>query len=201
MAITKATASSIAPAAKGSIVVGSATNDAGVLAVGTNTHVLVADSTETLGMKWAAPSSTPTFVGCVLTKSVGQTINSGSVTDVTWDVEVLDTNGFHSTSTNTDRITIPSGYAGKYAVFSTLQYGNFTGGDNRLSIVYKNTDQIAYVNVAVKRGTPIGIAIADMTVGDYFKTAAYQDSGSSNTLEGNNFTPAASIFQVIYLGV
>lgn len=57
MAITKATASSIAPAAKGSIVVGSATNDAGVLAVGTNTHILVADSTETLGMKWAAPSA------------------------------------------------------------------------------------------------------------------------------------------------
>ena len=57
MAITKATASSIAPAAKGDLVVGSATNDAGVLAVGTNTHILVADSTETLGMKWAAPSS------------------------------------------------------------------------------------------------------------------------------------------------
>ena len=57
MAITKATASSIAPAAKGSIVVGSATNDAGVLAVGTNTHILVADSTETLGMKWAAPAA------------------------------------------------------------------------------------------------------------------------------------------------
>ena len=54
MAITKATASSIAPAAKGDLVVGSATNDAGVLAVGTNTHILVADSTETLGMKWAA---------------------------------------------------------------------------------------------------------------------------------------------------
>jgi hypothetical protein len=57
MAITKATASSIAPAAKGSIVVGSATNDAGVLAVGTDTHILVADSAESLGMKWAAPAA------------------------------------------------------------------------------------------------------------------------------------------------
>ena len=62
MAITKATASSIAPAAKGSIVVGSATNDAGVLAVGTNTHILVADSTETLGMKWAAPAGGYTLI-------------------------------------------------------------------------------------------------------------------------------------------
>jgi hypothetical protein len=46
MAITKATASSIAPAAKGDLVVGSATNDAGVLAVGTDTYLLTADSAE-----------------------------------------------------------------------------------------------------------------------------------------------------------
>jgi hypothetical protein len=51
MAITKATASSIAPAAKGSIVVGSATNDAGVLAVGTDTHILTADSARGKGGK------------------------------------------------------------------------------------------------------------------------------------------------------
>jgi len=56
MPITKATASSIAPAAKGDLVVGSATNDASVLAVGTNNHVLTADSTTATGLKWAAPA-------------------------------------------------------------------------------------------------------------------------------------------------
>jgi hypothetical protein len=73
MAITKATASSIAPAAKGSIVVGSATNDAGVLAVGTDTHILVADSAESLGMKWAAPSA-PGFVGAIAYLASNQAI-------------------------------------------------------------------------------------------------------------------------------
>jgi len=57
MAITKATASSIAPAAKGDLVVGSATNDASVLAVGTNGHTLVADSSTSTGLKWAAAAS------------------------------------------------------------------------------------------------------------------------------------------------
>jgi hypothetical protein len=57
MAITKATASSVAPAAKGDLVVGSGTNDAAVLGVGTNGYTLVADSAETTGLKWAAPAA------------------------------------------------------------------------------------------------------------------------------------------------
>ena len=171
------------------------------LGVGANGTVLTAASGEATGLQWATPSSTPTFVGCVLTKSVGQTINNGSITDVTWDVEELDTNSFHSAVTNTDRVTIPSGYAGKYLVTAQLQYGNFSGGSNRLAVIYKNTTQIAYANVNVTRGTPFASYTCSMTVGDYFKVAAYQDSGTSNTLEGNNFTQGATIFQVIYLGV
>jgi len=57
MAITKATASSIAPAAKGDLVAGSATNDAAVLTVGANNTVLTADSAEATGLKWATPAS------------------------------------------------------------------------------------------------------------------------------------------------
>jgi hypothetical protein len=54
MAITKATASSIAPAAKGDLVVGSGTNDAAVLGVGTNGFTLVADSAATTGLAYSA---------------------------------------------------------------------------------------------------------------------------------------------------
>lgn len=56
MPITKATASSIAPAAKGDLVVGSATNDASVLAVGSANQVLTVDSSTSTGLKWATPS-------------------------------------------------------------------------------------------------------------------------------------------------
>ena len=76
MAITKATASSIAPAAKGDLVAGTATNDAAVLGVGANNTVLTADSSETTGLKWATPSSggmtlisTTTLTGASVTLS------------------------------------------------------------------------------------------------------------------------------------
>jgi len=79
MAITKATASSIAPAAKGDLVAGTATNDAAVLAVGANGTTLVADSAEATGLKWATPSSgsitllsTTTLSGASTTVTVSQ---------------------------------------------------------------------------------------------------------------------------------
>jgi hypothetical protein len=56
MPITKASSNAVAPAAKGDLVAGSATNDAAVLGVGANNTVLTADSAEATGLKWAAAS-------------------------------------------------------------------------------------------------------------------------------------------------
>ena len=92
MAITKATASSIAPAAKGDLVAGTATNDAAVLAVGANDTVLTADSSEATGLKWATPSSggmtlisTTTLTGSSVTlSSIPQTYKDLKVVVRNW---------------------------------------------------------------------------------------------------------------------
>jgi len=82
MAITKATASSIAPAAKGDLVVGSGTNDAAVLAVGTNNYVLTADSSTSTGLKWAAAAGGGKVLQVVSTYSTTITSESaGTYTD------------------------------------------------------------------------------------------------------------------------
>jgi hypothetical protein len=56
MPITKASSNAVAAAAKGDLVVGNATNDSGVLAVGSTDQVLTVDSTTATGLKWAAPA-------------------------------------------------------------------------------------------------------------------------------------------------
>jgi hypothetical protein len=80
MPITKASGNAVAPAAKGDLVVGSATNDASILSVGSNDQVLTADSSTATGLKWATPSgyawtsaasgSLPTGVGTVTISSL-----------------------------------------------------------------------------------------------------------------------------------
>jgi hypothetical protein len=57
MPITKASSNAVAPAAKGDLVVGNATNDSGVLAVGSANQVLTVDSSTATGLKWATASS------------------------------------------------------------------------------------------------------------------------------------------------
>jgi hypothetical protein len=84
MPITKASSNAVAPAAKGDLVVGNATNDSGVLAVGTTDQVLTVDSSTATGLKWATASaggmtliSTTTLTGTTVTlSSIPQIYNS-----------------------------------------------------------------------------------------------------------------------------
>ena len=201
MAITKATASSVAPAAKGDLVVGSATNDAGVLAVGTNTHILVADSTETLGLKWAAPAGA-SFAGVSLTKSASQNIVGNTETAVTWDTENFDVGGYHSTSSNTERITIPSGKAGYYQFNTYLGWeADGTSGLRSLQL-HKNGTMIARMNPSIygNQQPAFGKGITFYgAVSDYFEIRTYVTSGNWDVL-GNNTRIAISSFDAFFLG-
>ena len=194
MAITKATASSIAPAAKGDLVVGSATNDAGVLAVGTNAHILVADSTETLGMKWAAPAaSTPTFVGCRLKRNSQQVVSNNTETSIQFNAEDFDTDAFHDNSTNNTRVTIPSGKGGKYLFVGTA-YAD-TGNVDKLGKWYMylrkngatalNTTYIEFGGSASGYETWSIYKILDLVATDYIEWRVLQSTGVSANLDAD----------------
>jgi hypothetical protein len=199
MAITKATASSIAPAAKGDLVVGSATNDAGVLAVGTDTHILVADSAESLGMKWAAPAGGG-FVGAKVFNSANFNLPNNVYTLLTFNSESFDTDAFHSTSTNTSRLTIPAGKAGKYRVLYTGVVSAMAASTKLVPRIYKNGagDSLTVTQGSYADDTMAFIsAIYDLSATDYLEIYIYQNQGTTQVVLGGL---TYNWFELQYLG-
>lgn len=205
MPITKATASSVAPAAKGDLVVGSATNDAAVLGVGANGTTLVADSSTATGLKWQAASAAA-FVGCKLYKTSDQSISNATHTAITYQAEYFDTDSFHDTSTNTSRITIPAGKGGKYLIVCKAfsMEGNTTGVRNA-SIRLNNTTDIVSNAISIpgvaSNAQQYFSAIWELTAGDYIEHRVYQNSTATLQFYGSGSDGQYSTeFSVQYLG-
>ena len=190
--------------AKGDLIVGSAADTAARLAVGTNDHVLTADSTATNGVKWAAvPASTPTFVGCRLTKSAVQSLDNATSTAITWNTEDFDTDGFHSTVSNTSRITIPTGKDGKYLITSLIGFDENSTGTRQV-LLYKNGANalhVAQFKPADNTESQLTFStIQSLVATDYIELYAYQSSGGSLNYPRNNAVSTRAEFSVQYLG-
>lgn len=173
--------------------------------IGANGHILTADSTQSLGLKWAAPAGS-SFVGCFGYLQTTMTIANNTDTFVTWDAESIDTDGFHSTTTNTDRFTVPAGKAGKYLFSGTVQFqGNSTG--SRTIAVAKNGatggSRLAIFEEAPGNTTQINLnwfLVVNAAVADYFGVYVAQTSGGNLSLYGNASNTMASTFAFVYLG-
>jgi hypothetical protein len=174
--------------AKGVILVGTGTSTYQSQTVGTNGQVLTADSAEADGVKWATPSS-PSFVGCVLFKTGAQSISNNTTTIVTFTSESIDTDGFHDNSTNTGRITIPTGKGGKYLITAAGRWGSQSG--DKEFYLFKNG---AELEIARCSSNLAGIqmmtysVIVDLIATDYVELRVYQASGGSMNLSTSNFS-------------
>ena len=158
------------------------------LGVGTNGQVLTADSTAATGLAWAAASSTPTFSGCRLFRSTNLSISNDTDTAVTWDSEVYDTDAYHSTSTNTSRVTIPAGKAGKYLITITANFAANSTGTRFARATINGTSTFLIADQAPTQdgvGARIsGSTVANLSVSDYVEMYVAQLSGGSIDLQG-----------------
>jgi len=167
------------------------------LALGTAGQVLRVNSGAT-APEWATLSST--FVGCTLSTTAGQSISNSTITAVTFGSEDIDTDAFHSTVTNTDRITIPSGKGGKYLIYGQVRYDTNSTGRRVVYIQLNNTTDIAVGEDTPGASTKTTIKtsiIYSLAVGDYIRLNTFQTQGTSQSL----LTDAGSVlFGVVYLG-
>jgi hypothetical protein len=186
--------------AKGDLIAATAADTPARLAIGTNNQVLTVDSTAATGMKWATPTAaTPTFSGVLLDNSPGSyNISNNTATALTFDTETYDTDGYHSTSSNTSRITIPAGKGGYFQVGGHFEMNANTSGFRILSI-YKNGS--VYKTVLT---TPSGLEPSMMitcpillAAGDYVELFYTQTSGSTQAIYINGGYGA---FYANYLG-
>jgi hypothetical protein len=171
------------------------------LGIGTAGQVLQVNSGAT-APEWATPAGgTPAFVGCSVYKSANQSISNTTTTAITFDTELKDTDGFHSTSSNTSRMTIPSGKAGLYLITGQINFASNASG-YRSGEVHKNGSLVAqaFVLAPVTGGWTGGSVshIIELAVGDYVELIAWQSSGGSLNVNGGATYGAA--FQIQYLG-
>jgi hypothetical protein len=193
--ITNSMATEIA--ASGDIIVGTGAATFDNLPIGTTGQVLTADTTVSpYKVKWATPAAaTPTFVGASAKDNADQAIANTTYTKLTFNTEQFDTNTFHDNSTNTSRMTIPAGKAGKYLITGYINWqSNSTG--QRVFVVYKNNSLFQSFGSEAASGNANAISsfVMDLAVADYVELAAYQSSGGSLNVDDGRY------FQVTYLG-
>ncbi|MEY4371417.1 MAG: hypothetical protein RL219_186 [Actinomycetota bacterium] len=152
-----------------------------------------------LASDWNGVITDVNFLGeadrCVMVTDTATT----SVNNVTWQQmtfasEEYDTGGFHSTSSNTSRLTIPTGYGGIYRVTASVTWTAYAGNGLFLQ-VRKNGAASTAASLAASIGN-FGSLTANMdpivtlngqlrlAAGDYIELYTAQNSGSALALKG-----------------
>lgn len=124
----------------------------------------------------------PTAVGCVAWRNTTQTINSATDTALLLNSEAFDTHGFHSTTTNTSRLTIPTGMGGLYLVSGAIRFANNPNGGRVASIRLNGgifISQVPLLNAGdIATGVPTQ-AMTQLAAGDYVELFAWHSVGAA----------------------
>jgi hypothetical protein len=120
----------------------------------------------------------------------GATLSTGAAVTLTFNSNLYDVGGLHSTSVNTDKVTVPAGgNVGAWMLAAQVTFGANATGDRR-AFITKNGVVIAdcIVRAASALATIIHLNAFDNqpTAGDVYQLSAQQNSGGSVTVNAGS---------------
>jgi hypothetical protein len=143
--------------------------------------------------------STLTASGASVYNSTDFTISTGAYTDLTFNTEAFDTDAYHSTSTNTARMTIPSGKGGKYLIVGQAFFAANATGTRGIRFYKNNTTSLGATLSPVSSATYSTCMsmsrIVELSVGDYVTFQVYQNTGGNLTVYQDQ-----TYFDIAYFG-
>jgi hypothetical protein len=131
----------------------------------------------------SVPLTPVLFSGCKATRSSDQAISATTSTAILWDTEEYDTDNYHSTSTNTSRLTVPA--TGKYKITGNLRFG---AGEAGFVTIRKNGDTsggilaqsaVAPATQATDAFNAASLSVeAQLSIGDYVELVVFTNTAS-----------------------
>lgn len=135
--------------------------------------------------------------------STTQSITSGAANGVvlTLDTEIVDSDGGHSTVTNTSRYTAQT--AGLYWVCGTVCFSTSATGARALQILVNGTgtagNLIQSAATSTNGGSVLTSSLVQLAVGDYVELFAWQTSGgnlTTSTGAANGVNTTMNLFRI-----
>ncbi len=118
-------------------------------------------------------------------------IANSTFIDLTFNQERYDTDGIHSTGSNTERLTCQT--AGKYLIIGSVYWAVDTTFDRRVTIYLNGTTWIQFNAFAPAPNIQTGMiasTIYDLSISDYVTLRVWQNTGNPLNVEaGSNFSP------------
>lgn len=126
----------------------------------------------------------PASVVADVYRSTNQSISTGAITAITFDSETEDSFNFHSTVSNTDRLTVPTGYGGHCELAGFVEFDPNATGMRQAAVRKNGSTWIGGFSINATAGgnyTRITVATPNVSCadGDYFQLIVFQDSGGS----------------------
>lgn len=139
---------------------------------------------------------------CRVYRNSDQTISTSTDTAIAFGQERFDVGGMHSTSTNTSRVTIPSGGAGLYLLTASVRWAGNATGYRTLSITVNGAPGTgttivdeSILSIGAGAGTRQTVTtMYQMAAGDYAEVYVWQNSGGNLACTSNgNYSPEFTV--------